>query len=187
MIKLKYKTLIIGDLVVFYAKFRKNRNIRLTVDGSGEIRVTCPYLTTEDEIRSFVIEKEKWIRNVLKKISSTQKLNYNKNLTNLEKKYLLNKIAAYVGKYELLLNTKVNRVSIRKMRTLWGSCTWQERTIRFNSMLFYMSEQFIEYIVLHEMAHIFVHNHSKDFYDLIKRYMPNYKEIWKEHKKVSLS
>ena len=72
------------------------------------------------------------------------------------------------------------------MKTLWGSCSYKERTIRFNSMLYYMSDEFLEFIVLHEMAHFFVHNHSKSFYAIIKKYMPDYKERWKEHKKVSL-
>ena len=50
MIKLRYKTLQFKDLTIYYAKYRKNRNIRLTVDGKGLIKITCPYYVADFEI-----------------------------------------------------------------------------------------------------------------------------------------
>lgn len=186
MIKLKYKTLQFKDLTIYYAKYRKNRNIRLTVDGKGMIKLTCPYYVADFEILDFLNEREEWIRKALSKQNNTTNLSEYPPLKAKQKRELLYRISNYVGKYEVLLNTKVSKYSIRKMKTLWGSCSFIERTIRFNSMLYYMSDYFLEYIVLHEMAHLFVHNHSKRFYDLIKKYLPDYKKRWAEHKKVSL-
>ena len=186
MVKLRYKTLQFKDLTIYYAKYRKNRNIRLTIDGKGLIKLTCPYYVADFEILDFLYEKEDWIRKVLSKQDDTINLSDNPKLKAKQKRELLSRISNYIEKYEVLLNTKVEKYSIRKMKTLWGSCSFRERTIRFNSMLYYMSDYFLEYIVLHEMAHLFVHNHSKKFYDLINKYMPDYKKRWAEHKKVSL-
>lgn len=186
MIKLKYKTLQYKDLTIHYAKYRKNRNIRLTVDGKGMIKLTCPYYVADFELLDFIKDREDWIRKTLKKQDNTTNLSDLAPIKTKEKRELMKRISVFVEKYELLLNTKVEKYSIRKMKTLWGSCSFRERTIRFNSMLYYMSDYFLEYIVLHEMAHLFVHDHSKRFYDLIKKYMPDYKKRWAEHKKVSL-
>ena len=68
------------------------------------------------------------------------------------------------------------------MSSLWGSCTYKKGTIRLNSKLYYMSDEFLEYIVVHEMCHMFVHNHSKSFYNLVIHFLPDYKKRWKEKK-----
>ena len=186
MIKLRYKTLEYKDLTIYYTKYRKNRNIRLTIDGKGIIKLTCPYYVADYELLDFIKEREPWIRKNLSKQENTTSLSDFPALKMKQKRELLSRISIYISKYEMLLNTKVEKYSIRKMKTLWGSCSFKESTIRFNSMLYYMSDYFLEYIVLHEMAHLFVHNHSKKFYELINKYMPDYKKRWAEHKKVSL-
>ena len=78
-----------------------------------------------------------------------------------------------------MLNVSVDSFSLRKMITLWGSCSIKTRKIRFNEKLYYKNDRYIEYIVLHEVAHILVPNHSKRFYDIIKKYMPDYKLVLK--------
>ena len=186
MINLKYKTIDFNGLTIYYAKYRKNRSIRLTVDGKGKVKLTAPFYVDLEDINQFLIDKETWIRKMLAKQENSTNLSDYKPLTNTQKKALLLRIKNYVEKYEVLMNTKVNNISIRKMKTLWGSCSFRERNIRFNSYLYYMSDYFLEYIVVHEMAHLFVPNHSKRFYDIVKSYLPDYKERWKEHKKVSL-
>ena len=186
MITLKYKTIDFNGLTIYYAKYRKNRNIRLTIDGKGRVKLTAPYYVDLEDINEFLIDKEAWIRKILAKQENNINLSDNKALNTSEKKALLLRIKNYVEKYEVLMNTKVNNISIRKMKTLWGSCSYKERSIRFNSYLHYMSDYFLEYIVVHEMAHLFVPNHSQRFYNIVKSYLPDYKERWKEHKKVSL-
>ncbi|MBO6119888.1 MAG: DUF45 domain-containing protein [Lachnospiraceae bacterium] len=187
VVKLRYKTMQYNDLTIFYAKYRKNRSLRLTIDGSGKIKLTCPYYVSDIDISNFIKEKEPWIRKVLSKQEKITNLPSLPQIKTKQKRELIQRIAKYVEKNEILLNTKINRYSLRKMKTLWGSCSYNEKTIRFNSLLYYMSDYFLEYIVLHEMAHLFIPNHSEKFYNLIKKYLPDYKMRWKEHKKVSLS
>ncbi len=65
-------------------------------------------------------------------------------------------------------------IGYRKAKTRWGSCSSQDR-ISFNYYLMKMSSSCIEYVVVHELAHIAHKNHSVDFWGLVKRYLPNYK------------
>ena len=71
-------------------------------------------------------------------------------------------------------------ISVRKMKTLWGSCSINKGKITFNQELTRAKPEVIEYIVLHEMVHFIQPNHSKSFYDFLCTYMPD----WKERKKA---
>ena len=67
-------------------------------------------------------------------------------------------------------------IKIRIMKSRWGSCHPQKGMITLNGKMIAAPREAIEYVVLHEFAH-FVHpNHSKDFYGLVAKLMPDWKE-----------
>ena len=72
------------------------------------------------------------------------------------------------------------KVQVRKMKTLWGSCSVNRGVITFNQYLLKAKPACIDYVVLHELVHFIYPNHSKQFYDFLGIYMPD----WKERKKV---
>lgn len=68
-------------------------------------------------------------------------------------------------------------LKIRNMKSRWGSCMPSKNQITLNTQLIHYDEKFIEYVVLHEYAHLIQPNHSKAFYHVIEKYMPDYKKI----------
>lgn len=74
-----------------------------------------------------------------------------------------------------------NKVRIRDIKYAWGSCS-ANKNVTISYKLIYYSKDAIKYVILHELCHIKYMNHSKDFWDLVANYMPNYKEIKKEFK-----
>lgn len=181
--RLNYKQFQYKDLNINFSKSRC-RTMHITVKADGSIFYVVPYYVSIDEAMRFLSTKYDWLKKSITKIKEKTDINSailsnNKRLTIEEKNTLLTKIDNYVKKYETLLNVKVNKYSLRNMTTLWGSCSTKTRNIRFNEKLYYKNDDFIEYIVLHELTHILVNNHSKKFYDIIKKYMPNYREITK--------
>lgn len=84
--------------------------------------------------------------------------------------------------YPIIEKYKINRpeVMLRKMKTLWGSCSPHRGVIRFNQYLTKATPVCIEYVVLHELIHFLYPNHSKQFYNFLSNYMPD----WKERKKI---
>ncbi len=70
-------------------------------------------------------------------------------------------------------------VSIKKMKTLWGSCTPTKSKITLNEYLLKADIRCIQYVVLHELTHLLYPNHSSEFYDFLTVQMPD----WKERKK----
>ena len=70
-------------------------------------------------------------------------------------------------------------ISIRKMKTLWGSCTPKKSKITLNEYLLKANIRCVQYVVLHELTHLLYPNHNSDFYDFMTIHMPD----WKERKK----
>ena len=70
-------------------------------------------------------------------------------------------------------------IVIRKMKTLWGSCSKHLNKITLNEYLLKADIRCIEYVVFHELTHLIYNAHNKDFYDFLTIYMPD----WKERKK----
>ena len=64
-------------------------------------------------------------------------------------------------------------VSVSSARTRWGCCTGDNR-LRFSFRLLYAPKDVIDYVVVHELAHTFHHNHSKAFWSLVKSVLPDY-------------
>ncbi|AIT10152.1 metal-dependent hydrolase [Candidatus Francisella endociliophora] len=80
-----------------------------------------------------------------------------------------------VAKYLKITNQDIQRVTIKKTKTRWGSCNHVKKTINLNYNLVLRDIKAIEYVVLHEIAHLTHPNHSKEFYGYIAEYMPDWK------------
>lgn len=70
-------------------------------------------------------------------------------------------------------------IKIRDMKSRWGSCTPSKNSLTLNKKLVHYPFEFIEYVMLHEFVHFIHPNHSKDFYQVIAKYMPDYKKRMK--------
>jgi len=83
----------------------------------------------------------------------------------------------FVAKYLKITSQDIERVSIKKMKTRWGSCNYIKRNINLNLDLITRNVEAIEYVILHEIAHLTHPNHSKEFYNYIAKYMPEWKKF----------
>ena len=81
----------------------------------------------------------------------------------------------YLANYTKLLNRNINYYQIKKLSSAWGIYHKKENYISFNFDLIEKDIECIEYVVLHELCHIFYMNHQKDFWALVEKYMPDYK------------
>jgi hypothetical protein len=73
------------------------------------------------------------------------------------------------------MHASPQRVTIRDQRTRWGSCTSQG-TLSFNWRLIMVPSNVMEYVVIHELAHLSVPNHSADFWQVVSLFYPAHKE-----------
>lgn len=81
-----------------------------------------------------------------------------------------------IKKYECSTGKLVSAVRIRPMKTRWGSCNTVKSYINLNLNLIEKPMECIEYVVLHEIAHLTHPNHSKEFWNYVGSYMSDFKE-----------
>ncbi|MGQ9820013.1 MAG: M48 family metallopeptidase [Candidatus Kapaibacteriales bacterium] len=81
----------------------------------------------------------------------------------------------YLKLYSRIMKVKYNYLHLSNAKTRWGSCSKNNR-ISLNWRLIMMPQSVIEYIVIHELAHILYPNHSKAFYKFVEEFCPNYKQ-----------
>ena len=96
-------------------------------------------------------------------------------LRNWLKRELRNIIRKYIDEFSSELNISHNKIFIKTQKTKWGSCSPQNN-LSFNFKLILLPIPLIKYVVLHEIVHLKVSSHNNVFWDIIEKYMPDYKE-----------
>jgi predicted metal-dependent hydrolase len=84
-------------------------------------------------------------------------------------------VPALIAKWEPRMGVKVARFFVQRMKTKWGSCNPGSLSIRLNTDLAKKPRECLEYIVVHEMAHLLVRHHDERFSGLMDRYLPNWR------------
>lgn len=85
----------------------------------------------------------------------------------------------FMEKWLEKLDEKIEKLSIKPMKSKWGFCNYNKKYITLNIELIKRTVFEIEYVILHELAHLKYPNHGKGFYNYVENYMPNYKQAEK--------
>jgi len=88
-------------------------------------------------------------------------------------------LESYLKKYSENLQLFPNAFQIKSIKSAWGIYHTRGNDITFNSLLLSQTEEFIEYVVVHELCHLRYLNHQKEFWNLVASQIPNYREIRK--------
>lgn len=136
----------------------------------GRVTVKVPYRLKDKEIQEFISKKSKWIYDKLKQEPKiVEKMIEPEEVERLEEI-----VRTKIEKYAILLKVMPNKVRIKEIKYAWGSCS-SNRNITISKKLAKKEEKVIEYVVLHEMCHLRYMNHSKEFWNLVESYLPEYK------------
>ena len=100
-----------------------------------------------------------------------------KNWVKIELGVLLKDLTYKIGK---MIGYLPNEIRIRDMKTRWGSCISARKVITYNLQPAFQPLPLIEYVVLHELAHIPYPNHQKEFWNFVEKFIPD----WKERRKL---
>lgn len=90
-------------------------------------------------------------------------------------KIIIKRVKLLIKQYQL----SVGAIRITSARTRWGSCS-PKNNLSFSRRLVMTPLEVIDYVVVHELAHTIHHNHSKRFWKLVEKWMPDYKERRKQ-------
>ncbi|SKC70388.1 M48 family metallopeptidase [Maledivibacter halophilus] len=87
----------------------------------------------------------------------------------------LEKVIERVNYYQFYFNVRPNLIKVKEQKKRWASCT-SNRDLLFNWRCVMAPAGVLDYIVVHEMCHMIYMNHSKDFWSLVEKIMPEYRE-----------
>jgi len=144
--RLEYKT---GTLLLILPKGSKNEK------------------QTLEKYKKWIQKKELTIKKALEEAKTK---NLNQTRTDKELRNLIHTLAQ---NYQAELNTKINKIICRKMKTKWASHS-KNRNLTVNTLLKYLPQDIIEYIIYHEITHSIERKHNEKFWNIITKKFPDY-------------
>ena len=154
----------------------KRKTLSLEVKENGEVVLRAPFWCSGKTIDAFVNEKNDWLKSALerqKKISENKVQLDDKRIAELKRsaKILLPERVRY---YSRIMGVEPTGIKITSAQKRFGSCN-TKNSICFSYLLMLYPQEAIDYVVVHELAHIRFHNHGKDFYSFIESVLPDYR------------
>lgn len=149
-----------------------------------KVIVKAPYGTKKQRIENLVLSHVDWINKHIekqrKKSEKIDSLDDDKiaELRKLAKEILPQKVAYYAN----IMGLKYGRITITGAKKRFGSCS-SKGNLAFSYLLMLYPEEAIDYVVVHELAHLVELNHSPRFYKVVENILPDYKERIKVLKK----
>lgn len=166
----------ITDYEIIYSS---RKTLCLEIKIGGKIIVRAPQSTSRKKIEDFVKSHTNWISGVQARQTARATNEYHRTLSDDDILTLKSKakkhIPPRVKYFSSIMRLFPSAVKISSAKTKFGSCS-SKNSLNFSYRLMLYPPDAIDYVIVHELAHIKHHNHSKDFYALIEKYLPDYKE-----------
>jgi len=198
---LHYKGL--GD--VSYVRSQRARKLSIRINQRGEVRVSIPRLLSQKQAERFFLSRKDWVLKQLNAMNHTDcrgglpqaggtleirgktyLLNLLQNEDNIETaiwRVLHEEARLYLpGRVRELSEEhgyKISGLKIRKMLTRWGSCT-SRKSINLNSWLVMLPEYLSDYVILHELVHTKIPDHSPGFWKKLDELTGGHSKLFKK-------
>jgi len=168
---------------------KRAKRMRLAIYYDGSFVVTAPKSLDLGIIEKFIAQKSRWVINKLdyfKSFGESQKFK-SRPATRLNSKtqFLAHKERAFqlaqdrIEYLNQFYGFKFKGLSIGNQKTRWGSCS-RSGNLSFNYKIALLAQDQCDYIIAHELCHLAEFNHSKAFWLLVAKTVPNYAQIRKE-------
>jgi predicted metal-dependent hydrolase len=163
--------------------------MRMAVYCDGAVIVTAPFHFSEGTAERFIREKTDWL---LAKLALFTPFRPRQAQSRGEVEYRHHKerartlaeerIAYFNRSYRFAFKS----VNIRNQKTRWGSCS-KKGNLNFNYKIAFLPQRLADYIIVHELCHLREFNHSKKFWELVSKTVPEHALTRKELKNIGVS
>ncbi len=155
----------------------KRKSLAIEVTRDLDVIVRAPFFVSDLQIEKFVSAHKEWLEKAMERVKERRD-----NYTPLSdeqiaalKKAAKDYIPAKVMEYSAIMGLKPSGIKITSARTRFGSCSGKN-SLCFSYLLMQKPLEAVDYVIVHELAHIKHKNHGKSFYALIEKYMPDYRD-----------
>jgi predicted metal-dependent hydrolase len=163
-------------------KSRRAKRMRLAVYCDGSVVVTAPVGVRQSVIDKFLADKTRW---VIDKLGFFKGIDSKAIRTFSEEDYLMHKekalalVRARIRVYNKIYGFSFKGILIKNQKTRWGSCS-KAGNININYKVLFLPKKLRDYVVVHELCHLKEFNHSRKFWALVAKALPDYLEIKNE-------
>ena len=173
---------------------QRARRLSIRINQRGELRVSMPRSVSQKQAERFLLSKQEWARKHLQTLKSRDcksslptdggyievrgrplridlasgELKVEEAIWRLLRQEALDYLPGRVKALARMHGYEIQGIKIRKMLTRWGSCT-ARKNINLNSWLVMLPDHLCDYVILHELVHTRVPDHSKRFWDELDR------------------
>ncbi|NMN01287.1 metal-dependent hydrolase [Bifidobacterium sp. DSM 109958] len=177
------RTRVVDGIAVTVTR-KRIRNLYLRVKPpDGRVEISAPLRVPAARIDVFVRERRDWIVAAQRRIADTvagTDMALRTAWTDERKARAAAAIEArlpgLLARWTPIVGQAPTHVTLRLMTSRWGSCTPRTGRIRLNLQLAELPPEFLEYVLVHELTHLWAHGHGADFRLRMDRYLPDWRE-----------
>lgn len=174
-----------GISVVFHKSLRARR-LTVSIKPFKPVKVTYPARLPQKKAQEFLKSNIEWVKKAILEIRELERqmpapIELPKINTTQAKVFLISQLASLAAQYGF----SYNRVFVRNQKTRWGSCS-SKNNINLNINLVRLPEELRNYVLLHELVHTKIKNHSGRFWSELDKYVANSRAVARELRRHSL-
>ena len=161
---------IAGIGQVLFERSKKAKHLNISVKPFTGVRVAVPKGISFQRAEEFVNAKKSWIQKHLVRMKQYEGNNGSKSTvsSDIDRAKAKRELTRRLGYLAAKHGFTYNRVFIRNQKTRWGSCS-SKNNISLNVKVTLLSEELMDYVILHELAHTRIKNHGSDFWALMNK------------------
>lgn len=160
---------------------KKVKNINMCIKTGRRVEVSAPYGVKLSVIDGFVLSRHEFILKAFERLDNACVIPNGAHSSEQIYKTFEQAVDKWASKMapEGIARPEVR---IKTMKSMWGNCYAKRGFITLNSRLMDTKPQCLEYVVIHELCHFVFQNHGKDFWNLVEKYCPDWKNCRKRLK-----
>ena len=171
----------IYDNMIKFENNRNNKKLYKTFQDGDKLKYLGEEFTLnviEENNNSIRIDKDNKMFYLKTEDKNDIELNRNiyETIQKSHAKFYFRKILNRIYEKVKYLGILYPQMTVRTMKTRWGSCSYKKNRITLNAYLIEHPIELIELVILHELLHFIHPNHSSEFYKLNEKLMPDYKK-----------
>ena len=155
-------------------RYLRSKGKRIGISVKPEfVRVSVPRRQSFRNAQKFVESQLEWIKRRISEINV--RIEKSRALPDIDREDARKILNQRLGELAAEHDFEYGKVSIRKQKTRWGSCSSQNN-ISLNQNLLHLTDELIDYVLLHELTHTRVKDHSPSFWNELETVCPDAKE-----------